>query len=145
MRSEEMHMQMTRAAMTGELKVMMFQIGEAVRHVLFAGLDCFLPNRAPSRSMLTSPATAAEVSANHQLRTNTALAQLRSGEIEIVTPLKFVIGELVAGAHTNAKRRAVCRDEVDPGDLGFFAAVFGMRGNGQRRERALAEIEPSPL
>src|SRR5271163_541367 len=130
-----MHVEIPGQAMTIELKVMMFQVSETVRHILFPGLNRFLPYRCAIAldSHFTSDRT--EVAANYQLRTNAALTQLRSGKVQIVMAFKLMIAELVAHTKPDAVRRAVFRDEVDSGDLSFLAAVFAVSRNCQRSER----------
>src|SRR5271170_7630049 len=142
-----MHVEIPGQAMTIELEVMMFQVSETVRHILFPGLNRFLPYRCASAldSHFTSDGT--EVAANYQFRANAALAQLRTSKVQIVMLLKFVIAELVADTKTDAVRRAVFRDEIDTSDLSFFATVFSMSRNGQRGEwpaqdRAVAFVKP---
>src|ERR1051326_959870 len=58
-----------------------------------------------------------------------------------------MIGELVARGHADAPRRARRVDEIDAGDLGLFAAVFGVRRNLQRfavrtQRRTAAFVKP---
>ena len=58
-----------------------------------------------------------------------------------------MVGEFVPCRHSDSPWGAVVRDQVDGRDLGFFSAVFGMPGNGQRTEgrlhnRAIALVEP---
>jgi hypothetical protein len=89
--------------------------------------------------------------ADENLRPERARAQLRMGEIEIVDPLRDMVGELVRQREADAERRAVVADDVDAGDLRLLAAILGegRRKSAARRvrrpNRAVALVEPFGL
>src|SRR3954466_15467283 len=76
-----------------------------------------------------------------------ARPQLRPREVQVVLFLENVVRELVARGHPDPDGRAVLVDDVHASDLGFLAAVFGMRWHKQGlamrpQDRAVALVEP---
>ena len=132
--AEEVHVHVAGLAVAFELEVMVLEVGEAVAHVLFAGLDGLLPEGLAVALDADLAGDRLKVRADDQLRTEAAGAQLRAREVEVVALLELVIGEFVADRHADAMRRAVVADEIDAGDLGFFAAVFGIGRDVERCE-----------
>src|ERR1039457_890620 len=139
MSAKVMHMHISRLAVAHELEVMMFHVGEAVAHILLAGLNRLRPDglRAAHDPYLTGYGL--ELRAHHQLRPNAARAQLGAGEVQVVALLKLVVGELIPYRHPNATRRSVLADEVYAGNLRLFAAIFPVRGNDRSQERRVGK------
>src|SRR5947209_8281161 len=118
-------------AVAFELEVMVLEVGEAVAHVRLSALDVFLPEDLVPTPNVHVARDGGEVRANHELRAKAAGAELGAGKIQVIALFKLMVGELVANGETSAVRCAVCADQIDAGELGFFAAVFGVRRNGE--------------
>src|SRR5580704_17921149 len=99
MGSEEVDVDVAGYAMPFEFEMMMFEVGQTVRHVFFASLDCLPPYRFTITLDADVAGDGTKIAAHNQLRADAALAQLGAGEIEIVLALELVIGKLIAGAH----------------------------------------------
>ena len=63
----------------------------------------------PSRSMRTSPVTALKSAPTTNSGPMLQARSFEPSEIEIVAPLEFVVGELIAGGHADAVWRAIVR------------------------------------
>ena len=96
MRTEEVNVDVAGLAVAGKFKVVMFQVREAVAHILFPGLD-YLPPDCLSFALNTCfSGDCAEWSADDELRSDAACAQLRAGEVEVVALFKLMVGEFIA-------------------------------------------------
>src|SRR3954447_4818680 len=79
---KEMNMNAARAAMSRKLEVMVFEICQAVAHILLSAGDILLPQNCAA-ALNSEPAMyIRKRRAHHQLRTKTAGAEFRAGEIE---------------------------------------------------------------
>jgi hypothetical protein len=130
-----------------ELEVMMFQVGQAVTHVLLSAGDLFVPEGCARALDAYVTGDVGEGCSQHKFGAQAADAELGAREVEVITSLEFVIGELIALSDTDAKWSAIGRNDVDAGELGLFAAVFSVRGNLKRLEGAaengaIAFVEP---
>src|SRR6185437_3508828 len=120
----EVHMHRARLPVAFKLEVMVFQVGEAVAHVVLAGGDGLRPERFTAAQDADLAGNGVEIRVDRKLRANAAGAQLRSCKVEIVALLELMIGELIAHCHADAIWRSVFGDDVDASDLGFFATIF---------------------
>src|ERR1019366_8442975 len=102
--------------MTREFEVMVFQIGNAMRHVFLASLNRLLPERRAVALDADLASDRSKLRADNQLRPDAALAELGACKVQIVASFKAVIREFITRAHANAVRCAIVCDEVDPGD-----------------------------
>ena len=101
-------------------------------HLALAGRNLPLPHHAGVTFDPDMSRDGVEIGIDDQLGTDGASAQFRSGEIQIIGLLELMVGELIADRHADAVRRAIRADDVDAGDLGFFAAIFRVAWHNQR-------------
>src|SRR5215469_7743249 len=145
--AKKVHVHVSRLPMLLKFEVMMLNVCEAVAHFGFAGADISRP-QPPAVTLDCYPAWhRGKFRIEDQLRTNGTVAQLRSGQIQVIPFLETVIGEFVACGHPDSSRLSVGIDEVDSRDLGFLAAVFRIGGNLERlsmsaKNRAAAFVKP---
>ena len=111
---------------------MMLQIRQRVRHLALAGADGSRPKRPPGALDGHLSRHRIKLRADHQLRSDGTGSQLRRRQVQVVAPLEFVVGKLVALSEADAPRRALRIDHVHSGDLRLFAAVLRKLGNIQR-------------
>jgi hypothetical protein len=125
-------------------EVMVFQIGEAVRHVRLTRQEGLFPDHLV---LAQDTAVAAQIlgqGADQNLRAEGGHPQLGMGEPEVVDPFGHMVGEFVAQGPADPVRGAVGADQVDAGDFGLLAAVFGKTRGFQRGAGATAAW-PLPL
>src|SRR4029077_12705247 len=120
-----------RAAEQAIFEMMRLEIGDRMRHVLFARQKWLFPD-----DFLAAPDARHAVDvrgqiANQQLRANARGPELRMREPQIVLPLGDVVGELVAEREPDTNGQASVVDQVDPDDLRLFTAVECESGAGQ--------------
>src|SRR5690349_20893034 len=110
-RAEEMHVHVSRHAMSGIFEMVELEIGERVAHVLLAREKRLFP---PYGSSAPNAAAALEVRGQRsgaQLRADAALAQLRVSEIEVIAAFGDVVGELIADCEAQPYRASLrCND-----------------------------------
>ena len=143
-------MKIARPAEQAVLEMVMLEIDNGMRHVRLARKERLLPDHCP---VPANPADAAHISgklAEAQLGRECRLAQFGVGEPQIIATLGDMVGKFVAHAKAQAERLAVIADQIDARDLGFFAAVLGKGGHGERRfgsgeNRAITLVEPFGL
>ena len=145
--TKEVDMHAAGLPVSGELEVMMLHVGKAVTHILFAAGDLPVP-KCHSRSFDTDLSmNISKIRIDDQLRTKAAGSQLRSGKIQVVPLLEFMIRKFVAYHHANAKWCAIVRDQVYAGEFAFFATILCVTGNLERLKwsancGAIAFVEP---
>src|SRR5579859_3209706 len=78
-RAEEMHVQVPRAAVRRVLEVVMLDVGEAMAHGGLARSNAALPKNTPAPLDPHRAGDRAEIGVDHQLGTEAAAPELRSG------------------------------------------------------------------
>src|SRR5215467_12214576 len=146
-RSEVMDVDVARPTVSIELEMMMLHVVEAVRHVRFAGDDLLRPDDGSVPLDDDRAGDGIERRAYDELRTERAGANLRAREIEIVSLLEPVIGELVAVAHPDSPRLPVVADDVHAGDFRLLATVLSVRRQHERlvvraEHQSVSLVEP---
>src|SRR5215813_14554078 len=130
--AKKMHVQISRPPMLLKFEVMMLNVRQAVAHFGFAGADIFRP-QGPAVTLDRYFAwNRGKFRIQDQLRTQGTVAQLRTGQIQVIPFFETMIGEFVARGHSDSARLSVGIDEIDSRDLGFFAAIFRIGGNLER-------------
>ena len=86
----------------------------------------------PSRHSRARPVTVFGSSPTSKLRSITALAQLRMGEVKIVLPLHDVVRVLVAQREAHAQDIAAVANDVQADDFHFLAAIECVAGQFER-------------
>src|SRR4029077_6761490 len=112
----------------------MLQVRHRMRHVLFAGEEVVPPDHLALALDVRRATHIGGQFADQQFRSQRAGAQFRVREIEIVLPLCYVIGELIAQRITDAPRPALFVVDIDADDLRLFRA--GESKPWQRQWRA---------
>src|ERR1700735_4273521 len=112
-----MDMNAARLAMACELEMMMFEICQAVAHILLAADDLLMPQCCSSTFDPHRAGDFGEGSVDDELRAQAAGAQLRACEVEVIPLLEFVIRELVALCDADAKGTAIGRNDVNAGEF----------------------------
>ena len=130
--AEEMDVDVAGAAMRFELEMVMLDVAQAVAHFGFAGTDFFVPERFAGALDGDFTGDGIELGVKDDFRAEGTGAQFRACQIQIILFFEYVVGKFVAAGHADAVRVAVGVDDVDSGDFGFFAAIFGVGGNFQR-------------
>jgi hypothetical protein len=124
--------------------MMVFEVGETVRHCLISAEDRARPpgfacafNGYLSRQRI-------ELSIRDQLGSDRTVSELRCGEIEVVSLLEAMIRELIAGCHPKPPRYTRRVDKVDACHLRLLPTVLGIGRHDQRLEMA-AQNTAGPL
>ena len=120
-----MYMHVARLAERRIFEVMVFEIGDGVRHVRFARQERLFPQRLAVAHDARGAADVGRQVADQNLRSERGVAQLGMGEEEIVHALGDMVGKFVRQREADAERCAVVADDIDAGDLGFLAGVLG--------------------
>src|SRR5271165_693590 len=129
---EEMHVYVSRSAMTLELEVMMFQVPQAVAHLRLAGSEPARPEHTTVPVNLYFCRHRGKLGVHDQFRTERARPEFRARQVEIVLLLEPMIGELVARGHPDAVRRSVWPNHIDAGYLRLLATVFSITRDIER-------------
>src|SRR6185437_12998270 len=99
-----MHMHRARLPVAFKLEVMVFEVGEAVAHIVFPRGDGLGPVGFITAQEADLTRYSVEIRGYRQHAANTSGAQLRSSKVEIVALFELVIGEFIADRHADAIR-----------------------------------------
>ena len=139
-----MDMDIARPAEQAIFEMMRLEIGDGMRHVLFARQKRLFPDDFLSPPDARHAVDVGGQIANQQLRADACGPELRMREPKIVLALGDMVGELIAERESDTERRAGVIDKVDANDLRLFAAIEReMRGWADRpRERRAMNHRP---
>ncbi len=115
--------------------MMMFQIGEAVRHIAFARQERFFPDRDAIAQDAAGTLDMRRRGADQQFRAKRGLPQLGMGEPQIIVPLGHMVAELVGQRQAEPIGLAVIAHDVDARQFRLLAAIPGKGRHGQRFAR----------
>ena len=91
MSAEEVHMDASGNAVPLVFEVMVLEVSNAVRHVLFACLDRLMPQREATALDADLAGDRTKLGTDNQLGTDAALAKLGAREVEIIVTLEPMV------------------------------------------------------
>ena len=142
--SEKVDMQVARSPVRFVLEMMVFEVGETVRHCLISAENRARPFGFACAFNGYLSGQRIELRIRYKLGTDRTVPQLRCGEIEVVSLLEAMIRELVAGCHPKPARHTRSVDKVDACNLRLLSTVLGVGRDDQRLEMA-AQDTADPL
>ena len=114
--------------MDGVLEVVVFEVGEAVGHVGFAGDDRSGPEGVASVFDSYGAVDVVEVGVEDEFWAEGAISELGWRQVEVILLFHHVIGEFVTDGETDTARVSIAVDHVAAGDFGLLTTVVRISG-----------------
>jgi len=142
--AEEVDVHIARPAVGGEFEVVVFDIGQRVAHLGFAGGDGLRPDFRRAALDGDAAGDALKIRMMTSSGPMAHMAQFGAGEIEVVFFSRRCGQKIRCLGHADAHGVAVGIDNVKACDFCFLATVFGKGGDIERLVMA-TETSPVPL
>src|SRR5215469_9183337 len=127
--------------------MMVFNVSKTVAHFRFAASEALTPQRPSVALDRYRHRYRFKLRIDNQFWPESAGAELRACQIQIVLLLELMVGKLVADRQSQPVRLSFWPDEVHASNLSFFSSVFGVSRDFERlamgaQHRSGSLIEP---
>src|SRR5450830_1989987 len=146
-----MYVDIARATEQWIFEMMVFQVGNRMRHVVFATEERFFPTYCPIRAANARHALHMGRQLTHQQsRADGADAQFGMRQEQVILTLRDVVGKFIADGKAKTIRLSIVTNEIETGNLWLFTAIEGKMWHRQRLlgstyDGAVALIKPFRL
>jgi hypothetical protein len=131
-RSEEVYVDVSPAAVSFVFEMMVLDVSQAMAHFGFTAAESIGPMDASFPFDGHVNGQGLEFWINHKFGSERTRAEFGASEIKIVFLFKLMIREFVPYRHSDSIGPAIWSNQVDAGDLSFLSAIFGIGRNVER-------------
>ena len=128
-RSKEVNVDISTAAMSFVFEMMVLDVSQAMAHFGFTAAECLGPMDIAFPFDGCGYGNGLEFWIDHKFWSKRTGAKFGAGEVEIVFLFELMIRKFVTYSHSNSIKPSIGSDEVDAGDLSFLSAILGIRRN----------------